>query len=89
MDLLQDSRDWPDDEWEAAADRLRSRGWIAADGTFTDEGAAARDCIEQQTDQLAMRPWNAIGEDACNRLRVLVRPWSRAITESDAEFPMR
>jgi hypothetical protein len=89
MDVLQNSRDWPDDEWQAAADRLRSRGWIGADGSFTDEGAAARDRIEQQTDELAMRPWNAIGEDACNRLRVLVRPWSRAISESDAEFPMR
>ena len=28
-----------------------------------------------------MTPWAAIGPDAADRLRALVRPWSRAITE--------
>ena len=89
MDVLQRSRAWPANEWNAAAERLRSRAWLDADGAFTPEGAAARERIEELTDELAMRPWNAIGEDACDRLRALVRPWSRAISESDAEFPMR
>jgi hypothetical protein len=88
-DVLKDSRAWPDDEWQAAIDRLRSRGWLDAASAFTLEGAANRERIEQHTDELAMRPWMAIGEDACTRLRALVRPWSRAISESDAEFPMR
>jgi hypothetical protein len=87
MDVLQNSRAWPDDEWQTAVDNLRTRGWIDDAGAFTAEGGAARDRIEQQTDELAMRPWNTIGEDGCNRLRELVRPWSRAISESDAEFP--
>jgi hypothetical protein len=86
MDVLKQSRAWPDEEWDAALDRLRSRGWLDDDGRFTAEGAAARERIEQRTDELAMRPWNAIGEEACTRLRALVRPWSRAIAESPADF---
>jgi hypothetical protein len=89
MDVLKNSRAWPDDEWRAALERLRSRGWIDEENYFTDEGAAGRERIEQQTDDLAMRPWNVIGEDACTRLRELARPWSRAISASDAEMPMR
>ena len=88
-DVLKTSRAWPDDEWEAAKERLRSRGWLASDEALTAQGAEARERIEQQTDELAMRPWKAIGEEACTRLRELVRPWSRAISESDAEFPLR
>jgi hypothetical protein len=82
---LKTSRRWPDDDWDAALDRLRSRGWIAADDiAFTDHGRERREWIEQRTDELAMRPWESIGEDACSRLRSLVRPWSKAIVESGA-----
>ena len=80
---LQGSRQWPDDEWNDAVERLRSRGWIAADDlAFTDLGRERRAWIEQRTDELAMRPWEAIGEEACTTLRGLVRPWSKAIVES-------
>ena len=80
---LQGSRQWPDDEWNAAVDRLRSRGWIAPnDLSFTDLGRQRREWIEQRTDELAMRPWEAIGEGACTTLRTLVRPWSKAIVGS-------
>ena len=34
---LQQTRKWPDDEWDAAVDALRSRGWLDATG-----GAARR-----------------------------------------------
>src|SRR5437588_12852150 len=39
MDVLQRSRAWPQEEWRAAADRLRSRGWLDPDDAFTPEGA--------------------------------------------------
>jgi|SRR5581483_6319380 len=86
MDVLKSTRAWPDDEWDAAVERLKSRGWLDGEGAFTAKGSEARDRIETQTDELAMRPWNAIGEDACTRLRELVRPWSRAISESPTDF---
>lgn len=81
-DVLRTSRAWSDEEWNAAVDRLRSRGWIDGDGAFTDVGRSKRDEIERTTDELAMPPWEAIGEESCHRLRELVRPWSRAIVDS-------
>lgn len=80
--VLKASRAWPDDEWQAAEDRLRERGWIDGDGRFTDKGVAAREQIEAATDERAMAPWKALGQDACDQLRAQVRPWSRTIAAS-------
>jgi hypothetical protein len=79
---LKMSRQWPDDEWNAAVDRLRGRGWLDANGAFTDLGRDSRQAIEDTTDRLALPAWEAIGEEACNELRALVRPYSKAIVES-------
>ena len=83
-DVLQGTRGWSDEDWAAARDRLRARGWLDADGAFTADGEAARQRIEQTTDDLAMAPWRLLGEDACAELRRTVRPWSRAIAGSGA-----
>jgi hypothetical protein len=76
---LQATRRWDDAAWDATVDALAARGWLEADGTFTDEGRRVRDEIEAATDQLASAPYAAIGEAACTRLRELARPWSKAI----------
>ena len=81
---LQSTRAWPDDAWEAGIERLADRGLVHEDGSFTDAGTALRQRIEDQTDVLALSAWEALGEDGCNELRELVRPWSRAIVGSDA-----
>lgn len=81
-DALQRSRSWSDEDWRAATDRLRDRGWVDGEGAFTKTGRARREEIEHRTDELAMAPWEALGEEACRRLRELVRPWSRAIVGS-------
>ena len=81
---LQATRAWDDDAWEAGIERLADRGLVTEDGSFTDAGAAQRQRIEDQTDVLSLPAWNALGEDGCNELRELVRPWSRAIVSSDA-----
>ncbi|HYZ92884.1 MAG TPA: hypothetical protein VFA34_10900 [Actinomycetota bacterium] len=81
-ETLQRSRAWSDDDWNAAVVSLRERGWVNAEGSFTDHGRTQRDVIEDRTDELAMAPWEEIGEDACTKLRALVRPWSKAIVES-------
>jgi hypothetical protein len=82
LDVLKSSRAWPDHEWNAACQRLTDRGWLDGD-TLTEAGAAVRTRIEDTTDERAMAPWLAIGGDAADRLRALVRPWSRAISESN------
>jgi hypothetical protein len=79
---LQTSRQWDDDAWAASVERLAGRGIVAADGSFTDAGAALRQQIEDRTDRLALRPWAALGEEGCDELRSLVRPLSKAIVAS-------
>ncbi len=83
---LQSSRAWPDDAWAATIQRLRERGWLNEDGTLTEEGKARRNAVEQHTDQLALPPWEQLGEERCKRLRELVRPLSVAITAAGT-FP--
>jgi len=80
--VLKASRGWPDQAWKAAEESLRDRGWLDAEGSLTDAGRAHRQWVEDRTDRAALRPWLAIGDEACARLRELVRPWSRAISES-------
>ena len=81
---LQSTRAWPDDEWAAAVEGLRARGWLAGDGSFTDEGRRHRQWVEDRTDELALAPWEALGEERSARLRELVRPLSKAIVEGGA-----
>ncbi|NUU25429.1 MAG: hypothetical protein HOV68_28575 [Streptomycetaceae bacterium] len=63
-----DSRQWTTEEWDAAAERLRSRGLIDADGHATEQGVELRDQVERRTDQLASAPWRALGESGIDRL---------------------
>ena len=81
--ILQASRGWSDAEWAAAVQRLRDRGLVEPEGSaFTDEGDALRAEIETTTDRLAVAPWRQLGADGCDRLRSLVRPFSKAIVAS-------
>jgi hypothetical protein len=57
---------------------------VTAGGEFTDAGRALRERLEDQTDELALSAWEALGEEGCNELRELVRPWSRAIVDTGA-----
>lgn len=82
--ILQLTRAWPDDQWQAAVERLVGRGLVQViDGEplNTEAGIAFRDGIEELTDRSSAAPYAAIGEDACDRLRVLARPISRAIID--------
>src|SRR6478735_423547 len=63
--VLQTSRAWPDDEWEATKEGLRRRGWLADDGTLTEAGAASRQRVEDTTDRLALVCWEPLGEERC------------------------
>jgi hypothetical protein len=73
-EMLQAGRGWLDEEWSAAGDRLRQRGWLSADGRATAAGVAAYQDVEAVTDELAAAPWQAIGDDATRRLAQLLRP---------------
>jgi hypothetical protein len=84
--VLQATRGWTDDEWDAAVTGLRRRGWLTPDGSFTAAGRTRRQTIEDRTDALALTAYEPLGDDACARLRTLVRPLAKAVVESQA-FP--
>jgi hypothetical protein len=79
--VLQRSRAWPQEEWEAAKARLAARGLYEGDG-LTEAGTALRERVEALTDDAAADAWTALSTEEAERLRALVRPWSRAISES-------
>lgn len=78
---LQSTRAYSDEEWDGAIERLAERGWLHADGTFTEEGKANRQRVEDRTDELALPAWEHLGEEGCARLRELVSPLSKAIVD--------
>jgi hypothetical protein len=72
------ARGWDDVGWDAAADELAARGWLAG-GELTAEGAAIVAAVESDTDRLALGPWRALGDAGCDRLAELLRPVRRAV----------
>ena len=87
-EVLRTSRQWSEDDWATALDRMRTKGWLGADGAFTDAGRAVSDSIEARTDELAMAPWDALGEEGCEQLASLLQEPIRRINESRAvPFP--
>lgn len=45
-------RGWTEEEWDLAIGRLRTRGWVDADGAITEAGRAARTQLEDATDRV-------------------------------------
>jgi hypothetical protein len=79
--FLREYRGWSEEEWVAAVERLRRRGWVEADGSLTEAGRAARDARERRTDDLAMPPWRQLGPAACHRLLDLLGPPVRLVVD--------
>jgi hypothetical protein len=78
--VLRATRNWSDDQWDEAVERVRARGWLA-DGelALSEAGRAHRQRVEDDTDRLAVHPYSALGDERCEELRGLARPWSQAI----------
>ena len=86
--FLREYRGWSEEEWAAAAARLRARGLVAGDGRLTEAGRAARAAIEDRTDDLAMDPWRHLGEQGSARLLDLLgRPTRLIVQGRGVPFP--
>lgn len=85
-EVLRSSRAWSSEEWEAARLGMVERGLLAAtaDGSvaFTDAGRAQRERIEQITDQQALAPYVALGDERCDRVREIGRPFSKMVIDA-------
>ena len=57
------------------------RGWLKPEGGFTDQGLAARQAIEDQTNRLASEPVRRLGPAGIRRLMELLAPFSQVVRE--------
>jgi hypothetical protein len=74
------TRAWSDAQFDAATERLRSRGLLDGD-TFTDAGWTAREAVEDETD-LQMKPvLEALGDDI-DELFAILTPWGQAVRDA-------
>jgi hypothetical protein len=75
---LRSQRAWSEEEWHAAAMRLRERGWLDDEERPTPSGIQARDAIEAATDRLAAPLVAALG-DRTSELVEALRPLAERI----------
>jgi Arc/MetJ family transcription regulator len=85
LPVLQQTRAWPDDEWDAAVEAMHERLLVEGE-SLTTVGTELRARIEGRTDELAAAAWRAIDVSAAERLREIVRPWSRSISATGFGF---
>jgi hypothetical protein len=83
-EVLQQSRDWTDDEWAAGVERLVARGLLLDAFAATEAGHALHRHIEDTTDELAMRSLVAgLGDaDAVLALADDLTPLAQAVSAS-------
>ncbi|MFE7385480.1 hypothetical protein ACFU9F_34555 [Streptomyces zhihengii] len=67
------TRGWRRADWEAAQDRLRSRGLLDEQGALTDAGTALRAEVEEHTDRMDLAPYEHLGAESVERLTGLGR----------------
>ncbi len=85
---LRATRSWSEEDWNAANERLKTRGWLDEAGAITPAGKAHRKWVEERTNLAALAPYAHLGEKNCERLRLLTRPLSKAIVNSGV-YPLK
>lgn len=76
---IQPYRGWTTDDWQAAAGRLRERGWMDDHGALTETGVAVRGRVEHDTDRLAAAVTDQLTEDEARRLTRILEPIARQL----------
>lgn len=82
--LMQATRGWDDDEWEAGQERLRQKGHLDEAGalTLTETGTQSRERVEDVTDVASLGPWSALTDDEIVRLSDISAPFSKVIAKA-------
>jgi hypothetical protein len=84
---IQPYRGWSAQDWDDAAERLRKRRLLDAQGHLTAAGRELRDRIEADTDRLAATAATALSGAGLERLLVLLRPLLARLAEGVIPYP--
>ena len=79
------TRAWTTEDFDAAQERLRSRGLVDDTG-FTETGRAAREQVEVNTDHQLSPAVAALGDDI-DELFAIMQPWGDAVREGFGYLP--
>ena len=79
------TRAWTNEQFDAAHDRLRSRG-LVDDNAFTQDGREVREQIEIATDRQMLPALGALGDDR-DELFDLLRPMGEAVRAAGGYLP--
>ncbi|KIZ15133.1 SCO6745 family protein [Streptomyces natalensis] len=80
------TRGWSPEDWQAAQERLRSRGLLDAEGELTEAGVRLRKDLERHTDRLDRGPYEHLGAEGVARLTELATGFTSAALSAGA-FP--
>jgi len=80
---IRQSRGWSAEEWLAAAGRLRKRALVSEDGELSRQGRELRSEIEARTDELAIAPYESLGEGGVAELLGRLAGPARVIAAAD------
>lgn len=78
-------RGWSDEQWDAATEGLRARGFMDVDG-LSAAGVTLREAVEADTDRMDTAAWRHLGEDRTTRLIELGKRFTRVVVANGA-FP--
>ncbi|WP_159473279.1 SCO6745 family protein [Streptomyces caniferus] len=87
-DTMRQDRGWSEEDWAAAADRLRARDLVDAQGDATDYGRGERERIEAATDRLAARLLRPLPEATTEGMLHALEPLVRRLLAAEVlPFP--
>ncbi|MFI8192467.1 hypothetical protein ACIF8T_27415 [Streptomyces sp. NPDC085946] len=85
-EVVMTKRGWTKEDWDAAEERLRERGLMAADGTLTPRGVRLRRELEEETDRGDREPYRHLGPAGVAELTRITEEFVRKAAASGA-FP--
>ena len=80
--FMQNTRGWSPEEWQAACERLASRGLLDSEGAITDAAKDLKALMEEQTLDTHLAAYSALGFERSHRLFELAKPLRDAVREA-------
>ena len=82
--FAQASRGWSQQEWDATVSELAARDLVVDECALTEAGQALRARIEEDTDRMAVAPWEYLGGQRTEEVIRIGKVMSRTVLKAGA-----